>query len=149
MHPNTCVWFFFFFWSILRLQKPKITSFFQDYNRPVYTTDKKYSLVLFIDVLQEILINSLKKQQIMPICIEISLKGSIARLKSLKFLPSWIVKINPTVVCSIERNGFYRFFLILSQTTNFRHFHTERVCRQPFQIRYKWLKVLQRGKKTL
>ena len=33
--------------------------------------------------------------------------------------------------------------LILSQTTNFGLFRTERVCRRPFQIWWKWLKVHQ------
>ena len=34
------------------------------------------------------------------------------------------------------------------QTTNFRLFQTERVCRRQFQIRLKWKKVIQMGKKT-
>ena len=33
------------------------------------------------------------------------------------------------------------------QTTNFRLFQTERVCRQQFQIRRKWKKVIQIGRK--
>ena len=37
--------------------------------------------------------------------------------------------------------------LTLSQRTNFRLFPTERVCRQQFQIWWKWQKVLQMGRK--
>ena len=37
--------------------------------------------------------------------------------------------------------------LTLSQTTNFRFFQTERVCRQQFQIWRKWQKVLHTGRK--
>ena len=33
------------------------------------------------------------------------------------------------------------------QTTNFRLFQTERVCRWQFQIRQKWKKVIQTGRK--
>ena len=33
------------------------------------------------------------------------------------------------------------------QTTHFRLFHTERVCRQQFQIWRKWQKVIQTGRK--
>ena len=33
------------------------------------------------------------------------------------------------------------------QTTNFKLFQTERVCRRQFQIRRKWHKVIQRGRK--
>ena len=37
--------------------------------------------------------------------------------------------------------------LTLSQTTDFKLFQTERGCRQQFQIRRKWQKVLQTGRK--
>ena len=37
--------------------------------------------------------------------------------------------------------------LTLSQTTNFRFFKTERVCRRHIQIWWKWEKVLQMGRK--
>ena len=37
--------------------------------------------------------------------------------------------------------------LTLSQTTNFRLFCTERVCRGQFQICWKWQKILQTGRK--
>ena len=37
--------------------------------------------------------------------------------------------------------------LPLSETTNFRIFQNESVCRRQFQIRYKWQKVLQTGRK--
>ena len=37
--------------------------------------------------------------------------------------------------------------LTLSQTTNSRLFQTERVCKQQFQIWWKWWKVLWRGRK--
>ena len=35
------------------------------------------------------------------------------------------------------------------QTRNLRLFQTERVCRRQFQIRRKWKKVLQTGRKTV
>ena len=37
--------------------------------------------------------------------------------------------------------------LTLSQTTNFRLFQTERLCRRQFQIWWKWQKVLQTSRK--
>ena len=37
--------------------------------------------------------------------------------------------------------------LTLSQTTNFRLFQTERVCRRQFEISYKWRNVLKRCRK--
>ena len=37
--------------------------------------------------------------------------------------------------------------LTLSQTTYFRLFQTERVCRRQFQIQWKWQKSLQMGRK--
>ena len=37
--------------------------------------------------------------------------------------------------------------LTISQTTNFRHFQFERVCRRQFQAYWKWQNVLQTGKK--
>ena len=37
--------------------------------------------------------------------------------------------------------------LTLSQTTNFRLFQTERVCRRQFQIWWKWQKALEMGRK--
>ena len=49
----------------------------------------------------------------------------------------------------LNPNHFFFFFfkLTLSQTTNFRLFQTERVCRWQFQIQWKWEKVLQTGRK--
>ena len=41
----------------------------------------------------------------------------------------------------------YCFSLTHYQTTNFRLFQTERVCRQQFQIWWKWQKVIQTGRK--
>ena len=41
----------------------------------------------------------------------------------------------------------HRWALTLSQMTNFRLFQTERVCRQQFQIWWKWQKVFQSGRK--
>ena len=42
----------------------------------------------------------------------------------------------------------YGFMLLtLSQTTNFRHFHTERFCRRQFEFWLKWRKVLKKGRK--
>ena len=37
--------------------------------------------------------------------------------------------------------------LTLSQTTNFRLFQTQRVCKRQFQIWRKWQKVIQMGRK--
>ena len=49
------------------------------------------------------------------------------------------------------RNGQHLVFLcphlILSQTTNFRCFKTERVCRWQLHIWWKWQKVFETGKK--
>ena len=39
--------------------------------------------------------------------------------------------------------------LTLSQTTNFRLYQTERVCRKQFQVPSKWQKVPQIGRKTV
>ena len=47
-----------------------------------------------------------------------------------------------------EKNLLISLFLkplTLCQRTNFRLFHTERVCRRQFQIWQKWQKVLQMG----
>ena len=40
-----------------------------------------------------------------------------------------------------------RAVLTFSQTTNFRLFQTERVCRRQFQLRWKWQKFHQMGRK--
>ena len=37
--------------------------------------------------------------------------------------------------------------LTLSQTTHFRHFQIERVCRRQFQVLWKWQIVFQKGRK--
>ena len=42
---------------------------------------------------------------------------------------------------------FHRFVLTLSQTTNFRLFRTERLCRWQFQVKWKWQEVLHMGRK--
>ena len=47
----------------------------------------------------------------------------------------------PKQISIFQRN------LILSQTTNFRLFQTERFCRRQFQIWWKWKKNLQRDRK--
>ena len=43
------------------------------------------------------------------------------------------------IVCSKELTHY--------QMTNYRLFQTERVCRQQFQVRQKWQKVIQMGRK--
>ena len=43
--------------------------------------------------------------------------------------------------------GKYYHSLTHYQTTNFRLFQTERVCRRQFQISRKWQKVIQMGRK--
>ena len=43
--------------------------------------------------------------------------------------------------------NIYQPFLTLSQTTNFRLFRTESVCRQQFHLCWKWQKALQTDKK--
>ena len=50
--------------------------------------------------------------------------------------------------CIFERGGNACFQHLTSyQTTNFRLFQTERVCRWQFQIWRKWQKVIQMGRK--
>ena len=71
-------------------------------------------------------------------------------------------KMLVTSIFSFSHNVFYpyqikfKFFshichlqMLLThyQTTNFRLFQTERVCRRQFQIWRKWLKVIQTGRK--
>ena len=41
----------------------------------------------------------------------------------------------------------FLFLLTLSQTTNFKLFQTERVCRRKFSFLSKWQKLLQMGRK--
>ena len=61
-------------------------------------------------------------------------------------------------MCSFSHNVFKGFFLSVIksqdgkelthyQTTNFRLFQTENVCRRQFQILRKWQKVIQTGRK--
>ena len=54
-----------------------------------------------------------------------------------------------TVQISINIGGVYVYVFNLThyQTTDFRLFQTERVCRQQFQIPRKWKKVIQMGRK--
>ena len=47
----------------------------------------------------------------------------------------------------VENSGFCGNGLTHYQTTNFRLFQTERVCRRQFQIWQKWQKVIQTGRK--
>ena len=42
---------------------------------------------------------------------------------------------------------YHKTFLTLSQTTNFRLFQIERICRRQFQMRWKWQHVLQTRRK--
>ena len=46
-----------------------------------------------------------------------------------------------------KKNGGVGGGLTLYQTTNFRLFQIERVCRRQIQIRRKWQKVIQTGRK--
>ena len=49
---------------------------------------------------------------------------------------------------SLDPLGFWGYFCLTNyQTTNFRLFQTERVCRWQFQIWRKWKKVIQTGRK--
>ena len=49
---------------------------------------------------------------------------------------------------STNKKAIQTFYVLtLSQTTNFRLFQTERVCRRQFQICGKWQKALQTGRK--
>ena len=80
--------------------------------------------------------------------------------KRVKLLPwliciyYWLVLEDPLYICvaynhehlSILHN-IYWLVLTHYQTTNFRTFQTERVCRRQFQIWRKWKKVIQIGRK--
>ena len=55
----------------------------------------------------------------------------------------WAISLFPTVFSK----DLYCIHLTLSQTTNFRLFQSERVCRRQFYIGSKWQKVLQKGRK--
>ena len=57
----------------------------------------------------------------------------------------WLPAFSPFLQCvhGLSFSGS----LTLSQTTNFRLFQTERVCRGQFQIWWQWQKVLQKVKK--
>ena len=67
--------------------------------------------------------------------------------KSLKFVASERVK--ETFSSTLSKSFLYDTGLTHYQTTNFRLFQTERVCRRQFQTWRKWQKVIQMGKKTL
>ena len=48
----------------------------------------------------------------------------------------------------VQVNPFIRWqILTFSQTTNYRLFQTEKLCRRQFQLGWKWQKVLQTGRK--
>ena len=71
--------------------------------------------------------------------------------KSFKILASidlW-PDCTSSVVCNLNLYHLTHCMssLILSHTTNFRLFQTERVCKRHFQIWWKWQKVLQKGRK--
>ena len=57
------------------------------------------------------------------------------------------IVISQSVISSLQHKIFKFVYLTLSQTTNFRLFQTERVCRRQFQISWKWKKVIQTGYK--
>ena len=56
----------------------------------------------------------------------------------------WKRRVKST--CSFHSSS-YSSLLTLSQTTNFRLFQTERVCRRQFKIRQKWRKIIPSGRK--
>ena len=51
------------------------------------------------------------------------------------------------VIIRLSTQGCQKSSLTHYQTTNFKLFQTERVCRQQFQVRRKWQKVIQTGRK--
>ena len=53
----------------------------------------------------------------------------------------------PSNQSNCNQNRMDKYFLALSQTTYFKFFQTERVCRWQFQIWCKWQKVPQMGRK--
>ena len=66
------------------------------------------------------------------------------------------LKMSPANSCSLENSkfpfgkgltSFINTILTHYQTTNFRLFQTERVCRRQFQIWQKWKKIIQTGRK--
>ena len=72
---------------------------------------------------------------------------------SLKYVFMQIIWLDHFDYCGTHtmithREQSYKFvWLTLSQTTNFRLFHTERVCRRQFEIWWKWKKVLKMVRK--
>ena len=59
------------------------------------------------------------------------------------------LKLSSANPLSLEESKIGRLVMGLThyETTNFRLFQTERVCRQQFQIWRKWQKVIQKGRK--
>ena len=61
-------------------------------------------------------------------------------------VPTFFSKVNFSFF-SLLQKVFVYLPLTHHQTTNFRLFQTERVCRRQFQILQKWHKVIQTGRK--
>ena len=65
---------------------------------------------------------------------------------------AWAMRIADTLSVRVKRFWLKAYIWVLkcltfSQMTNFRLFQTGRVCKQQFQIWWKWEKVLQTGRK--
>ena len=69
-------------------------------------------------------------------------------MKKYNFFISVVKGSNDTQVVWIVFDSMVKH-LTHYQTTNFRLFQTERVCRRQFQIWQKWQKVIKTGRKTL
>ena len=65
---------------------------------------------------------------------------------SLKFVIWWRAKTS-WLLQTFDFCFWVRSILTLSQTTNFRLFQTQRVCRRQIQIWWKWQKVRQTDRK--
>ena len=74
-------------------------------------------------------------------------KGEIAHYKQFLLFPHSVFK--RLILQTRKNQGLFGKGLTLSQTTNFRLFWFERLCRQRFQIWRIRQKVLQRGRKAL
>ena len=84
------------------------------------------------------------------ICFNLKQSKILSSCNKLKSMFSLLLKLEVKNDARMLEHSrlLYRYLLFtLSQTTNFRLSQTQRVCRRRFQIRLKWQKVFQIGRK--